>query len=104
MPIFSCWDGMSHVVFSDHASAAAHAEQCRADWREMGHPMADCPVWQLVEPGPPRYWVRPAHVREDGAFIGAAEAPPVEAGDDSPEVAAVVAAWHADREAALAAG
>ena len=98
--MFTCWDGMAYVVFSSRDAAIAHAEECRADWRELGHPMADCPPSALVEPGAPRYWARPAHVRDDGALIGAVEAPPCEAGDQSPEVAAVVAAWHADRRAA----
>lgn len=104
MALFTCWNGSSNVLFSSEEAANNHAWEVIESFSHDGHPMGGASADELVSPGPCCWWYIPPHVREDGAFIGAQEAPPFEPGDDSDEVAQAVAALRSVREAAWNAG
>ena len=100
MALYTCWNGRSNVLFSSEQDANNHAEEVIISFGHDCHPMGAASVSELVSQGPPCWWYTPPHTREDGAFIGAEEAPPCEPGDDSDEVAQAVAALRSVREAA----
>ena len=100
MALFTCWNGSSNVLFSSEQGANNHAEELIVSFGPDCHPMGAASASELVSQGPPCWWYIPPYVREDGAFVGAQEAPPCEPGDDSDEVAQAVAALWSVREAA----
>ncbi len=100
MTLFNCWNGSSYVLFSSEEAANNHATKVIESFARDNHPMGAASVSELVSQGPPCWWYTPPHTREDGAFIGAQEAPPCEPGDDSDEVAQAVATLRSVREAA----
>ena len=98
--ITAVWNGSAYYLFSDYAKALAFADLVISDFRDQNHPIGDASPESLITEGVPIFWFKGSYVREDGTFIGAIEAPPIVAGDESEVVAEAVTAWNQARDAA----
>ena len=109
MTIYSCYTGSEYELFSSKEAAESRAKSVKEDFKKQNHPLGFEFLYLsvMIEEGPVTYWHKPAHTREETIgnsictfHVGFQESMPCVAGDDSPEVAAAVAQWWDQRDAA----